>query len=154
MRLKKTVSKEVPASLWIRIFAYLIDSILVTLIIVLPLTSNLEDSSFTSYESFSSNFALTKTVFIIGFFVALLSILYWAILEYKERQSVGKWLLRIHVKSTTGTLTFSQCVIRNVTKLGSLFLFLDCLYMIFKKTHQRYFETLSKTEVVRGETKA
>lgn len=126
------------ASLWKRGLAYLVDVFLIYIIIMIPFKNNLE---------------LIKTempsdLLAISFLIAILSLFYWAILEYKIQQSVGKMLFRIYVKSRTKKLSFWQCLVRNLTKMSMFFLFLDCLYLLITRGHQRYFERLSGTEVV------
>ena len=76
--------------------------------------------------------------------------IYWIILEYKVRQSIGKYIMNIYVTSTTKNLGFSQVIIRNITKISLPLLILDVLYMINNKG-QRYTEKLSNTKVIENE---
>jgi len=73
-------------------------------------------------------------------------------MEWKFNQSVGKILLGLVVVSTTKkTLTFGQALTRNVTKLSNILLILDCINIFKdKKKNQRYFEKISKTQVLEG----
>jgi len=147
-----------PASLWKRVFAYIIDVFVINLIIVMPFQKPLEKMS----EGFSNKgFLETYQLFLrpefqslvpkllsIFLVTSLLSALYWAILEYKISQSVGKILMGIYVKSQGDKLTFWQCFLRNVTKVSTLPLVLDSAYMVLSKGYQRYFEKISRTAVV------
>ena len=45
-------------------------------------------------------------------------------------------------------LTLHQCIMRNITKIVTPVLLIDFLYAIINKTHQRYFEKISNTEVL------
>lgn len=147
-----------PAPLWKRAFAYIIDSFVINLIIIMPLQKPLEEigkgiaekSFFESYKILLQTDlqALLPKLFFMFTIISLLSVLYWAILEYKIGQSVGKILFNIYVKSQTEKLTFWQCFLRNITKVSTLPLILDAGYMILTKGYQRYFEKLSKTVVV------
>lgn len=147
-----------PASLWKRAFAYIIDSFVINLIITMPfqkplaeLSKGIADKSFLeAYKALlQTDFqAVLPKLFFMFTITAALSVLYWAILEYKTGQSVGKILFNIHVKSQTEQLTFWQCFLRNITKISTLPLILDTGYMILTKGYQRYFEKLSRTVVV------
>lgn len=155
MKLKVTFF---PASLWKRAFAYIIDSFVINLIIIMPFQKLLEDLGkgfsdkgfFEVYKILyqSDLKSIMPKLFFMFTIISLLSVLYWAILEYKIGQSVGKILFNIHVKSQTEKLTFWQCFLRNITKVSTLPLILDASYMIFTKGYQRYFEKVSKTFVV------
>ncbi len=140
------------APLWKRVLAYIIDTFIISFIIITPFSagfeSNLEEVSFSAlWSSVSSN--LTTNYLLLTLVITLLILLYWTFLEYNFGQSVGKILLRIQaVSSKKGQLTLSQAFIRNVTKLSSILLILDTLYMLIKKSNQRYFEILSSTTVV------
>ena len=83
--------------------------------------------------------------------VSILTVLYWSVFEYNLKQSPGKMLLKIYVNPTDKNLTFSHAVVRNLSKMSGLLLLIDCLYMVIKKTNQRYLETVAKTEVLRYE---
>lgn len=149
MDIKRLLRKETPAPLWKRVVAYLIDSALLALILS-PFTSF--DSSFSSFSTFAS-FLTSSSLFASHFFFLIISLLcislfYWSFLEYHFQQTLGKYFLHITVQSEGKALSFKQCLLRNVTKLSSLLLFADTLYLFFSHGHQRYSETLAKTEVI------
>jgi len=147
-----------PASLWKRAFAYIIDVFVINLVIIMPFQKVLEEVGkgfsekgiFETYKLLAQSElqAVLPKLFFIFAVISLLSVLYWAILEYKIGQSIGKILFRIHVKSQTKKITFWQCFLRNVTKVSTFPLILDASYMIFTRGYQRYFEKISKTFVV------
>ncbi|MDP3918976.1 MAG: RDD family protein [Nanoarchaeota archaeon] len=148
--MKKKVG--VPAPLWKRIIAYIIDILLIYFIILTPFMGKFKNENpSTLTEIFASiNMSLSGDVLLITFIITLLTLFYWGYLEYKFGQSVGKIIMRLGVISTIKNqpLTFMQAIIRNVTKLSTLLIVLDTLYMIFKKSNQRYFEIISKTTVI------
>ncbi len=123
-----------PTSFSKRVFAYIIDSIVLSFVVVYPLV-NLNPERF------------TIEAMLIGSLVAILMLMYWSILEFMIHQTIGKMFLGLYVRSTSGKLKLSQTIIRNLTKISTLTLALDCLPFL-KKRHQRYFERLSATEVV------
>ena len=139
MKIKKSV---VFVKLWKRVVAYFIDIVILNLVVVYPFKGffgNFEED--VSLNEFSIEIVM---VFLI---ISAMTVAYWSILEYFLKQSVGKSLLNIYVRSTEKELNFWQCVLRNLSKVSILVLFIDCLRIIFKKEHQRYLEKLSKTEV-------
>jgi len=143
MKLKKIVA---PVKLWKRVLAYLIDEVIIGFVIVMPFGSffaNFDNDLFVN--EFSSE------IFLVGLIISILSVLYWSISEYLANQSIGKALVGIYVRSTNNELMFWQCLVRSLTKFSGLLLFIDSLRIIFKGDYQRYFEKLSKTEVVDGE---
>lgn len=150
--------KLFPAALWKRAFAYVIDVFVINLVIIMPFQKVLEElgKGFADRGFFETYKILTQTelqailpkLLFIFTIISFLSVLYWAVLEYKIGQSVGKILFNIYVKSQTEKLTFWQCFLRNVTKVSTLPLILDASYMIFTRSYQRYFEKISKTFVV------
>jgi len=136
-----------PVSLWRRTFAYAIDLIIVALVIFLPMQNLIGGNTISKFEVVNSGFDFN--IFFIGLLVSIMSILYWAILEYKINQSVGKVVMDIKViNKTQGKLKFGQCFLRNVTKLSLIFLILDTLYGFIKKDYRRFFEVISNTMVV------
>ncbi len=144
MKQKKSVS---PVKLWKRVIAYVIDVIIINIIIIYPFKNYLGDfEEDLVFNFFNSGFMLALLL------IFLLTILYWTILEYLLNQSVGKAFMNIYVRSTNKQkLSFWQCLLRNLSKVSTLLLFIDSLGIIFKKDYQRFLEKLSKTEVVDSE---
>tara|TARA_Y100000310_G_scaffold336465_1_gene421064 strand:+ start:58 stop:543 length:486 start_codon:yes stop_codon:yes gene_type:complete len=148
--------KTGPAPLWKRVFAYFVDLAIINFVVAFPFQGIMQKFVSVETDNFSSilNFfkgspETTKVLFFTSLIMSVLTVLYWAVLEFKIQQSVGKMLLNIHVKSTKkGDLKFSQCLVRNITKISLIPIILDSVYMIFTKQHQRYFERMSNTEVV------
>jgi len=165
MKKRSYVLKDNSVSLWRRVFAYLIDAIIVGFIIVLPLSSFISDvpeGEFeTVFQQMTQERDLTFSYLLNGFLVALFSVLYWALLEYYLGQSIGKMVLGIKVESFIKIkgkigrvgLSFRQCFMRNVTKVSTMILFLDLLYGIFKGDKRRFFEVISNTHVVHSNGK-
>ena len=148
--------KTAPAPLWKRVFAYFIDLAIINFIIVFPFQGvmqkimDIKTEGFTGlFKFFEGSPETIKILFFISILMSILTVLYWAILEYKIQQSVGKILFKIYVRSTKrGNLKFSQCLIRNITKVSLIPIALDSLYLVFTRKHQRYFEKMSNTEVI------
>jgi uncharacterized RDD family membrane protein YckC len=147
--------RGVPAKFWKRVVAYIADSLIISFIILSPFSSvmnnSFDTSSFTSILlSLQSTF--TKEFFLISITLAILTLIYWTFMEWKYQQSIGKILLGLVVVSTTKKrLSFNQALTRNITKLSTIILILDCINIFRnKKKNQRFFERFSKTQVMEG----
>ncbi|MDP3917498.1 MAG: RDD family protein [Nanoarchaeota archaeon] len=141
------------APLWRRAFAYVIDLIFIMAVVFLPM-KNLYGGAYSGdFESIYGFFSQAGD-FSFGFFmysliVAVLTILYWALLEYYIGQSVGKIAMGIRVVNLEKIkLKFMQCFTRNISKASTFVLLLDVLYGVVKKDQRRYFEVISNTRVV------
>ena len=131
--------------LWKRILAYIIDSLLISVIIVSPLMVKETGESFIDFLNLimSSNFWFATII------AGIMTLVYWTFLEWKFGQSVGKIFFKIKsVGINDKEITISQAFIRNLSKLSSVILFLDVLYMLISKGNQRFFEKISNTKVV------
>ena len=128
--------------------AYFLDALIISLIIGLPLASETFNEETFEFD-FNGDFDISDLIRIS--IVGVLTVLYWGGFEYKLRQSPGKMLLKIYVNPTDKNLTFSHSIIRNLSKMSGLILVFDCLYMVVKKTNQRYLETVAETEVLKYE---
>ena len=139
--------------LWKRALAYIADILVVNLVIVLPFKTIIKNLSITSDANpfnflASTSLSSLKPLIYISIVIAILTILYWSMLEYSIQQSIGKILFRIKVMSTNKRkLSFWQCLVRNITKISTIVLLIDSLYMI-KSHHLRYFEKISSTKVI------
>lgn len=153
VRLNLPIRLNNAAALWKRAVAYFIDVLVVNLIIVLPFRKLLEfpSGSFSEVYSYLSSYPeITYSLFFVLLSVSLLMVLYWAVFEYKLSQTIGKMAMNISVKSVSGKMSFRSAFVRSISKMSSFLLFLDFLYLVYKKSNQRYLEVLSNTEVVDG----
>ena len=139
------MKKEV-SNLSRRIIAYVIDILILNFLILRPFKFQVNIN-----KLFAIN--LTKEFIIISLSVSILTLLYFTLLELTLRQTVGKMIMRIYVSSTKKAFTLQQVLLRNIPKIVTLVLALDVLYAIITKTHQRYFETISNTEVLKMKEK-
>ena len=141
------------ASNWKRIIAFIIDFAIVSLIITKPLDDKLVDiipQDIFSLVSFFQNFDL-KSFLIINLLSGIITILYWAILEYKIQQTLGGMILGIKIKSENRELSFLQAFIRNITKISVVLLLLDSIKILYSDKKQRYSEKWSKTITIEDE---
>ncbi len=134
-----------------RIFAYIIDLVIVNIIVIIPFKPLLESLSKNNADSIYSVLASSDKIgltILVGLTITLLIVMYWAILEYKLQQSVGKMFFNLYVITKNNKLKFSQCFIRNITKSSTLLLILDSLNIFKSDKQQRYFEKLSNTYII------
>ncbi len=136
-----------PASLWKRTSAYIIDLLIITAI-TFPLLR-----SFSTPEEEITNIATkgtqTLSTTFTGIMTALIIILYFSVFEYKLHQTIGKMLFRIEVVSAK-KLTFTQCLLRNLSKISLVVLFIDTLYML-KSGSLRFLDKIAQTQVAEQE---
>lgn len=143
------VNKDKPASLWKRVFAYIIDILMINLVVGFPFRNYLYKFN----HNLSFLFGKVDTgLFFVGIFFVVMMLAYFVAFEYLLHQTFGKMVMRIYVVSSTGKeLRFSQIFVRNFLKPFQIVLLVDVLYMIFKGGHQRLFELFSRTIVVEKE---
>ena len=103
--------RGVIARLWKRILAYFIDIMIIGVIVVYPF-----EKYFGKVNGLSM---INSQMFIAGLVIAILTIFYWAILEYSMRQSIGKMVSGIYVNAAKNS-KFWPFVLRNLTKINSL----------------------------------
>ena len=130
-RVKKEFDLLMPnrVSLWKRAFAFIIDLFIIYLAtsplqVFLANEIGIEEKfdinalkellSDTERFEKSSN----SIIAVVGI-IALLALVYWSILEYFLKQSIGKMIMKISIRSQTGELKIWQAITRNVTKAAS-----------------------------------
>ena len=146
------------ASVLKRIIAFIIDLLIINWVILFPfkrIFDNiiLETESFSKTLDFlSKNTEYNMFITVIMIVVAVLTILYFMILEKQWGQSVGKMLFNLHVKSQTKDLNYWQLFVRSMFLIPVfpfvLLWVIDPIVMLFTKENQRLSEILSKTKVV------
>lgn len=143
---------EARAQLWRRIVAYLIDMIIASLIIVVPIAGSggpyKESFIKKIYTVVTSAYDFSWSLLFKGLAISVLIVAYFVLFEFMLQQTVGKMFMKIEVKSLKDRLTLSQVIMRNWTKFSNGILFLDSLVVFFGRSHQRTFERISRTEVV------
>lgn len=147
-----------PALVWKRIVAFVIDIIVIEFVFLFPfqaLMKKMVPESLTyseAYNILNSNTEYMAIFSVIIFIISILAIAYFAILEYRFGQSIGKILMNIKVVGKNKRLAFWQCICRSLFLLPVFPFFLlwviDPLYLFFNKSSQRLSEVLTKTRVV------
>ena len=120
-----------------RVLSYIVDIILISLILAPLLKVTLTTDIFDVRSA------------LVGLASLIVTLLYFVLMEYYLNQTIGKMLLGISVKNNLkGDLLLGQVILRNLTKIATLLIILDTLYLYIKRSDQRYFEVISKTRVV------
>jgi uncharacterized RDD family membrane protein YckC len=151
---KKPKEIVVEANIFRRFLAFAIDLIIIQIIISISFGSLLDKvfrKDFSTIEQITAS--LTDPLMIkIGMIVSLISLIYFAAMEYKLSQSLGKMLLNLHVQNDEKDKKIWQYVVRSFYFIPffpfDLFWIIDPIYMIFDKDRRRFSETLSKTRTV------
>jgi len=145
-----------PALIYKRIGAFFMDLLVIEFILALPFQSIIKKSlpSNVSYKEaynfFLNNPSFTTLFTLMMILLSILGILYFAILEYKFGQTIGKIFMNIKVVSENKKLLFWQCLARSLFLLPVFPFFVlwigDPLFLFFRG--QRLSELLTKTKVV------
>ena len=146
---KKVKKEEIKkASIIKRVLAYIIDSLIITLVVSYPFNNYLKSMNITLKFTDLFTTKLTSDLYIIFFTIALLSLIYFVALEYYLKQTIGKIIMRIKIISLNKELKISQVIIRNISKVVDILLFIDVIYMLLSPEKERLFGKLSKTQVI------
>lgn len=137
--------------------AFIIDYLIINIIISLAFKSvisnraDLEGLGFwAAYNSMIADPSFSSLLLAMSISSACLAILYFAIIEFKLKQTLGKIIFKINVKSDAKELSMKQSFLRNLPKAlvfidSGLVLLIDLIYMLFKK--KRLFDFLARTDV-------
>ena len=147
-----------PASTWKRLFAFIIDMFIINLILWMPFRGKIEmvmpkNMDFGQALEFSaSNPGVTSVLSFMIIIMGLIALLYFALLEYKLGQTIGKILMKIFVISDKKRLGFFQALVRSMYLIFIfpfwLLFIIDPIFLLLNKNHQRLSEILSKTRTV------
>lgn len=146
----KKIKKEdiKPASLTRRTLAYIIDSLIISIIVMYPFQNYL--TKINRELNFRDIFVtrLSTDLYMIFFTIAILSLLYFSLFEFYLKQTIGKMILRIRVISTKKGFSFLQALLRNISKVVDILLVIDIIFLLLSKEKERLFGKLSYTRVI------
>ena len=111
------------------------------------------DASFSKiFDFLNSNSEASTSITVLMVAVAVLTILYFVILENKLRQSIGKMIFNLYVEGQDKDIKYWQLFARSMFLIPIfpfvLLWIIDPIVMLFTKENQRLSEILSKTKVV------
>ena len=162
LNLPKESSFAGPAAIWKRAAAFVTDLLIINLVVMLPFRPLLQKiipaelSYYEAYNFFTLHPGYSRIISIISAVIAILTIFYFAILEYKLKQTIGKTLMNIYVVSDAKEARFWQYIARSMFILPLFPFFIlwvvDPIFLFFTKKNQRLSEILSKTRVIENYT--
>lgn len=148
---------SVPALLWKRIAAFIIDLLILDLTVLSPfknvLLRAMPVTDFTSFSAMlDSSAKLSGSLVFTLISMSIVAILYFALCESILGQTIGKMLFRLRVSGVTAPAGFWRCFIRSLFLLPIfpfvMFWFIDPLYMFFTRSSQRLLERWSNTATI------
>jgi uncharacterized RDD family membrane protein YckC len=149
-------SMTVNAPIWKRFIAFILDLLILNIIVVYPfqslVASVIPSKDFMTTYSYLSAHTPPRSLYAIIIAVAILSVLYFAMLERRTGTTIGKMVLSLSVVPTGGDNHAWRYYARSLFLIPVLpFILLgvvDPVYMLFNEDHQRFTEYLSRTKVV------
>src|SRR3989338_8774514 len=120
LNLPKEMTFTGPALVWKRAIAFLADFLIINSIIFFPFRKVIQneipdmESYSEAYNFLISNQGYATRLTVISVIMSLLSIMYFALIENKAKQTPGKIFMNISVESETKNLTFIQCAARSL----------------------------------------
>lgn len=155
IKLKLPKQRFVIANPLKRIAAFLVDLLLLQMIVISAFSTYFqnifpkEKTFLENYSYLTNNIELFTNAYYSMISIGVLMILYFAYMEYKYSQTVGMMIFKLYAESTEEkTLTFFQCVLRNIYLLPLFPIFflwiIDPIFFLFKG--ERLSERFSKTK--------
>jgi uncharacterized RDD family membrane protein YckC len=155
LNLPKEASYKGPASIWKRLVAFVLDLLILDFVIGSPFNSLLSKlspkiSPMETYSYFMSHSRDAMLISLVTIAYGFLALLYFALLEYKTGQTIGKMFMNIKVESEEQNLFLFM--VRSMFLLivfpFILLWLLDPLFMLLSKEKMRLSEILSRTRTV------
>lgn len=151
---RENKEKIKPAGFWVRLGAFMADTVLVTMISAIPMFATLmgmmslytKDSHlYMNMRDYTITMGTTSLVFLVSFF------LYYTACEASRMQaSVGKWLLNLRVQTEDGNrINFQQATKRFFCKILSFFFFIGFIMLLRDKEKASLHDRMTKTRVVK-----
>ncbi|MBW3022648.1 RDD family protein [Candidatus Woesearchaeota archaeon] len=141
--------KEVPAPIFKRLFAFVIDILIVDLVLLWPFSRVLSALFENSISAEAMADLISGQPYII-FSVTIIFFLYFVLFEYKTGQTIGKMLVNLYCTPVAGEMRLWQAVVRNIFLIPAVpFIFLwviDPIYILWR--NQSLSEILTKTRTV------
>lgn len=149
----------VPAPPSRRFLAFLVDFFIINFFIAAPFRKLLdslipEDMGLMKVDEFlTSNTEAASFILVIALASGILSLLYFAVLEYKLGCTIGKILFGLRVINGNGeTPLFWQCLVRSLFIIPVfpfvIFWVIDPVYVFITPTKQRLLEVWSRTRTI------
>lgn len=148
----------VPAAIWKRAVAFVIDLFVINLFILTPfkpiLSSKVPVGGTYSemMEFFASNPEQMSTIVTAMMVVTALTLIYFTLMELKLQQTIGKMIMGIFIVSETKELKFFPLLLSNITFIPffpfMLLWLIDPVYMFTSPKAQRLMERVTGIQQV------
>ena len=149
------------ASRWVRLFAYIIDMIIIQLIAFLftyllygksyigALYFQMEENGIDTYSELN--------IFLLGFLGVVLFVILNIKLLFSRGQTIGKYILKIKIvneyyelpNKTTLVIRYLVYFISIIPFIGGIFSLIDSIFIFFNKQKQCLHDLAAKTYVVK-----
>jgi len=140
--------QEVQAPIFKRLFAFVIDVLIIDLVLLYPF-SRVLSKVFSNKITASSLTELISGQFYLLFSITLIFLLYFILFEYRLGQTIGKMLVNLYSVSAEGKMTLWQAIGRNLFLIPVIpFVFLwviDPLFIVWRSQSLSEFFTKTKT---------
>ena len=151
LKLPKERIVEVPARIWKRALAFIIDLIIIDSIILYPFENYLRSAL--PAETLNQGFGIIKNPIqmpgSIIIMISLLFLLYFSLSGYYTGTTAGRLLFRIKIKNQAKEKRIWQFLVSNITFTAIPILWLiDFIYLLVSAKKQRLMERLGKLESI------
>ena len=145
-----------PASMPRRIFAFILDLIIIRFIILVPFNSLLQrmipaDTIVEQLVFLQENPQVSGLISVISITISIFVVLYFSYFEYKIQQTPGKMILGLQIVPQQKA-TFGTYMISNLTFIAAfpftLLWIIDPIHMFISSKNQRLMERFTKLLVV------
>lgn len=157
LKLPKQRTMEIPARLWKRAIAFVVDLLVINAIILFPFKSYFRSVVPTTNYSeaimyVSSNPSIIDTMSKIAIMVSILVVLYFSLSNFKAGTTIGKFLFKLKTKSLDKESKYWQFLVSSLTFIlvmpFMLLWIVDPLHMFLTEKKQRFMERISKLQTV------
>ena len=149
--------KMVVASLFKRFVAFFVDITLLSFAVSMPFEKfvNLPSNIGDAISYLETNPQIYLKLIIVTSLMSILTILYFSIMEFYTKQTIGKMLMGIFVVDIENkkSVKFRRYLISNLSMFSDFIFLLDSIYILFNSDKQRFLEKLTRLKQVQNEKK-
>jgi uncharacterized RDD family membrane protein YckC len=153
LKIPKARVVEVPASLWKRALAFIIDLFIINTVILFPLEKYFKSIiPATSYKDVAryvmENPSVTDKLTVIMIVISIIIVLYFSLSNYKTQTTLGKYLFRIRTKGAEKEAKYWQHLVGSLTFIPfmpfAVLWVIDPIYIMMSEKRQRLMERIAK----------
>ena len=140
------------AGFWIRLVAYTIDSVLLSVFNYFIMTPLLKNQIITYLsDSMPIEKAIYAAAMLEGIYSMLFFVVYFSFMHARWQATLGKMIIGLKVVSVDGHNGFFKMFIREMVKIaGSIPLFAGFIVILFNDEKQGWHDKILKTHVVKN----